>query len=226
MNKLFKYNLVNVRFVDQLVKNEKVTGDLYCAALARSVKKGKKVVIDCRQHKCAGGNYFVGGAKVSRSEIEDVYVNKEFVLKDAKAVGSFLKAVGRNPVNSRYVVFDPVKDVVDIDDSSVVLGIANAENVGRILGLIAFEGEFSVDVVPGISTCAALYRPLVKSKTVHLNFVDYFDRNYQCKGFYEDSEIVVSMDGKIFKHLNSVYLRSAHGKLKPKDMPVYDVSSL
>lgn len=250
---LFKYSPVIARFADEIdagdegfagdkvtsgskVSDEdKISDDLYCTAIGRAIKKGKKIIIDCRRHRCDGGNFFVGGKEVPIREIHDVYVKKENVLSGEGGVRDFLSACGRNPRKSKYLVLERLGDsYLDenkalnraMKESDIVLGIMRADNIGRLLGLAAYLGIFNVDVVPAISTCSALYRPYLKPNLIHINFIDYFDRKYQCKGYFEEDEVLISMSSGLFKRISDVYEKSSHGGNVPKDVPVFKVEDL
>lgn len=218
---LFQHRLVSVRFIDRIPKSEKISNDLYCSAIARSIKTGKKIVIDCRRHLCAGGNYFVGGIPIGQKDIVDVYVNKEFVFRDKEIACDFIKRAGRNVCVRRYVVFEPFKNRAD-----VIVGIANAEQISRILGLASYSGNFGVDIVPAISTCSSLFRPLLESQKIHINFIDYFDRHLQCPGFFDSNDIIVSMSPQMFRAVRRAYSLSPHGKKMASFADVHPVLGL
>lgn len=203
---LLKFSPVFVRFSNEIPDGATISYDVYCIAIARAAKEKKTVVIDRRRHTCAGGNYFVGCTKIPKKEITDVYVNKEFVFPDKTCAGKFLGCVKRNTKCSRYIVFSPSDAAAD-----TVIGITNAANAGRLLGLQAYLGEFYVDILPAAPTCASIFRPLIRTKTIHVNFIDYFDRYHQAKGFFSDDELILSMSYQLYKRLKSVYSKSPHG---------------
>ncbi len=213
---------VSVRFLNRISKGEKLSQDLYCTAISRCAKKGKKVIIEVEKHRCSGGNYFVGNSDVDAEEIGDVYIDKEKVFGNKRDLGKFLRLAGRNPVKSKYVVFEPgISEKAD-----VVVLLLNPDDAGRILGMNAYLGNFEVDIVPAISTCASLYRPLIKKKAIHVNFIDYFDRKYQCKGFFEKSELIVSMTLGIYKKMSKIFVQTSHGGNSPKNMEIFKVPKL
>lgn len=213
---------VSVRFLNRINRGEKLSQDLYCTAISRCAKKGKKVIIEVDKHRCSGGNYFVGNSDVDAEEIEDVYMNKEKVFRNKRDLGRFLKLAGRNPVKSKYIVFEPKIN----EKTDVVVLLLNPDDAGRILGINAYAGGFEVDIVPAISTCASIYRPLIKKNAIHVNFIDYFDRKYQCRGFFEKSELIASMPLKIYKKMYKIFEQTSHGSNSPENMKIFRVPEL
>lgn len=213
---------VFIRFTNTLQKGERVSDDLFCTALARCAKRNKKIIIDCRRHPCAGGNYFVSRKPISQRELENVYMRKESVFRSKVDLRIFLKRSGQNPKPSRYIIFDPVFS----QKAEVILFFVSPAAASRLLGLSAYLGKFSVDIVPAVSTCASLFRPRLHRDALHLNFIDYFDRFYQCKGFFRNTELLVSMHMRLYRKLQKAYARSSHGKKKPSGIPIFPVRRL
>lgn len=213
---------VFIRFTNTLQKGERVSDDLFCTALARCAKRNKKIIIDCRRHPCAGGNYFVSRKHLSQRFLEDVYIKKESVFQRKEDLKDFLRLAQQNPKPSRYIIFEPSFSA----KAEIVIFFTDAAGAGRLLGLGAYRGQFSVDVVSAISTCASLFRPRIRKNVLHLNFIDYFDRYYQCKNFFRDEELLVSMHVGFYKKLQKIYARSSHGKKKPFGIRIFPVHRL
>jgi uncharacterized protein (DUF169 family) len=209
IEKLFKYRPIYVSFVDEIDETSESIGGFYCKNIGESIKKNKKIIVDGKKQKCSGGNYFLGNIDVPLKDILDVYVNKEKVFKCSDVTDCFLKTVKKNPLKKRYIVLDPRIS----EEAKIVIGIVNAFQASKILGLAAYDEKFGVDIVPAISTCSCLFRPLIEKNKIHVNFIDYFDRYYRAKGVFDDNEFIISMDIKIFHYLNDNYNNSPHGGL-------------
>lgn len=228
---------IGIRFTNRLSPGEQKTfsqnpNELYCTAIAKSAKQCKKIIIQTRRHPCAGGNHFVGQKACPFKELADVYINKEHVFQTPAQVKSFLKANGQNPVKTKYLVFEPLKPGSNPGLSSksapqTILALVSPETAGRMLGLLAHIKQNTVpDIIPAASTCSAIFRPLLKPDSIHINFIDYFDRYYQCRGLYEPTELIISMIPALLIALIKAYAKSSHGSNKPKSMKIYPTLSL
>jgi uncharacterized protein (DUF169 family) len=223
MNKFFPCKFIGVRFTDKLTKkesaiNQKASDELYCTAIAKTIKHHGIIVIDTLRHKCAGGNYFVGNKYCPLKEIADIYMNKECIFQSQNNLKTFLKKTGRNPIKSRYIIFEPS---IIRKTAKIVIIVTTPDIAGRIIGLAAYTGHLTPDIIPAASTCSAIFRPLINPQSVHVNFIDYFDREYQCKNMYGKNHLMTSMTAELFKTLVKSYPKSCHGCKKPKGISVY-----
>lgn len=207
IQQLSLYPPVSVRFANRLNKGEHASYELFPTAIARCAKEKTSIIMDCRRHTCDGGNYFMCGKNLSTSTLEDIYIQKEGVFKTSAQLHGFLKKVGRNRTLHRYVIFEPTIT----SQTSIVIFITSPAQAGKLLGLSAYLGILNADTIPAMPTCTAIFRPLVRQNRLHLNFIDYFDRDYQCKNFFKDTEMLVSMHIRLFKKLEKIYPRSCHG---------------
>jgi len=221
INSLFTYQPIFISFADSITDGKESSRDLYCTAIARSIKTHKEVIIDCHQHLCAGGNYFLGDKEIPEEKIADIYINKEHVFPNTACTKKFLKRIERNPNSSSFLIFSP-----KVDNAQVVIAITNAANIGRLLGLQAYLSEFKVDVFSATTTCSCIFRPLIQKDCMHINFIDYFDRYHQAKGMFTDNEILVSMSYELYRKLQYVYEKSPQGSMKIHDVEIFTVDSL
>jgi uncharacterized protein (DUF169 family) len=150
-------------------------------------------------------------------EFTDIYVKKEQVFPDRRTMERFLHIVLRNPRSFERIECTPGVH----GDADVIVLFVHPAQASRLLGLSAYLGKFSVDIIPAAPTCAALFRPLIAPDRLHVNFVDYFDREYQASGLYTHDELLLSMTPKFYKQLEEAFEHSAHGKHVPKGVPVY-----
>jgi len=216
------YRPVSVRFSDTLPPDSSLTGDEVSNAIARAAKCGAVLAISCRRKRYSAGSYFACHRTIPRSEIVRTYVEQEHVFPDAQTAHAFLDTVQRSPVRSRYILFTPKI----ADDADVVILIAQAQQASRILGLSGYRNQFVIDAIPAAPTCAAIYRPLIEPERIHINFIDYFDREVQAKGFYAPGELLVSMTPVLYRELLDAAERSAHGRFAPQEIPAYHAEPL
>lgn len=186
-------------------------------AIARVAKERCALSIDCRRRRLSAGSYFACGNALPLCDIVDMYVNTERIFPDEKTVVRFLKKVGRNPLTRRYIHILPHFH----SKADVILLVVSPAQASRLLGLQAHDGIFSADIIPAAPTCATLYRPLLIPDRIHVNFIDYFDREQQARGCFEAGELLVSMTPALYRSLCGVHATSAHGAYKPKGVPVY-----
>jgi uncharacterized protein (DUF169 family) len=220
-NKFFQCKFIGIRFTNELTEKEliimqKNPNELYCTAIAKAVKLNKIMVIDTRRHKCAGGNYFVGNQNYPLKKIADTYINKESIFPSRNNLTPFLKKTGRNPIKSRYIIFEPITKLSPNKKTKVIITVTTPNIVSGIIGLSAYFSTHSPDIIPAASTCTAIFRPLIKPKSIHINLIDYFDREYQCKGLYNKNDLIIGMTPKLFNSLIKTYPKSCHGGKKPK----------
>ncbi|MBU1911262.1 DUF169 domain-containing protein [Patescibacteria group bacterium] len=214
---LTNYRPVSVHFCNELPSGSIITEDEISVCLAKSAKNGQDLAINCRRGRFSAGSYFAEKEDIPIEDILDVYVKKERVFKDNKSTYEFLYKVGRNPIDCTHITFSSrIKS-----DADVVLLIANASQAGRLLGLSGYIGKFIVDIIPAAPTCAAIFRPLIEPNRIHLNLIDYYDREHQAKGKFKEDEMLISMKPKIFEDLKKAYSKSPHGKFIPRNLPIY-----
>jgi uncharacterized protein (DUF169 family) len=228
MNKtFFPCKFITIRFADKLSVKEaailkKSGSELYCTAIAKAAKSDKIIIIDTQKHKCTGGNYFVGRQNAGPKEIADAYINKECVFSSRNHLKAFLAKTGRNPIKARYVIFEPRMNPAKIPKKTeIILMVVTPDIAGRIIGLAAYNGHLSPDIIPAASTCTALFRPLIKPESIHVNFIDYFDREYQCKGLYSKTKLIISTTPELYAELVKIYPKSCHGGKKPGRMDLH-----
>lgn len=215
------YPLVSVRFANRLQKGEHVSHEFFPTAIARCAKEKETIVMNCRRHRRDGGNYFMCGKNLSASTLEEVYIQKEGVFKNSAQLHRFLKKVGKNRALHRYIIFEPTIT----SQTSVIIFITNPAQAGKLLGLSAYLGILNADIIPAMPTCAAIFRPLVQKNRLHVNFIDYFDRDYQCKNFFKDTEMLVSMHYQLFKKLERIYPLTCHGAKPLEGFPLAMIQS-
>lgn|GEM_PF-2044036 len=213
---------VSVFFSARKPSSIAVTDDLIGTALVRAAKKGKSVCIDCRRMPVSADSYFACNQPLRPALLEEIYLRRERIFADRRTLRDFLRGVGRNPTHARYISFVPGAR----RRAAVIACIVRPPNAGRMLGLAAYEGIFSVDIIPAAPTCAAVFRPLIRSGAIHINFIDYFDRQIQAKGFFKDDELIISMTPKVCRRLAAAFNRSAHGAFNPSGLPVYPIPPL
>ncbi|MDD5469179.1 MAG: DUF169 domain-containing protein [Candidatus Peribacteraceae bacterium] len=222
MPSLTDHRPVSICFSDTLLPDHRLSEDEVSNAIARTAKCGAALAISCRRKRYSAGSYFACHRTIPRSEIVRTYVEQEHVFPDAQIAHAFLDAVQRSPVRSRYILFTP--EITD--DADAITLIVRAEQVSRILGLSGYLNRFAVDVIPAAPTCAAIYRPLIEPDRIHVNFIDYFDREIQAKGFYDPGELLVSMTPALYRELLDAAERSAHGRFAPQNIPTYRAEPL
>jgi len=214
---LTKYQPVSVSFTDKRPEGIDLTEDEIGAAIARVSKIGTQVAINCRRRRHSAGSYFACGRDIPENDIEETYVEKEKVFARRHHLHDFLECVGRNPKRCKYVWLKPGVD----ECADAIVLIVNASQAGRALGLAAYHGNFGVDLIPAAPTCAAVFRPLIDPKRIHVNFVDYFDRDLQARDCFEDGELLLSMTPKLYCSLISAIDLSPHGSQPPTGIPIY-----
>ncbi len=222
MPPLTHYRPVSLRFSGTLPPDYSLTEDEVSNAIARAAKCGMNIAISCRRKRYSAGSYFACHRTIPRSEIVRTYVEQEHVFPDAQTAHAFLDTVQRSPVRSSYILFAP--EIAD--DADVIILIVQAAQASRILGLSGYLNGFVVDVIPAAPTCAAIYRPLIEPERIHVNFIDYFDREVQAKGFYDPGELLVSMTPVLYRELLDAAERSAHGRFTPQEIPAYHAEPL
>ncbi|MBP7058518.1 DUF169 domain-containing protein [Candidatus Gracilibacteria bacterium] len=219
-----KIKYLGVRFTSRLTHVEKNAynsnpHELYCSAIAKAAKTGKKIIIDTRLHQCAGGNYFIGNHHFSQKQLIKVYTQQEKIFQNSHQTISFLRKVGKNPVKTNYLIIEPVNPEANLNIRSryqTILIITNPAYAGRIIGLSTYKKNTgNPETIAAASTCAALFRPLLNPKVLHINFIDYFDRNYQCPKAYSQHQLILSMTPSSFQQTILAYPLSSHGKQKP-----------
>lgn len=198
-------------FRETAPKCERDCTDTLCQAIARAIKESRELYINCQKHCCPGGRYFVGGEECPLEEVTDVYTNQERACATSDIAASLLNAAGRNPLTARYLHLIPEIRM----DADVHILLTDPASASRIIGLCAYYGNLAVDIIPGISTCGALYRPLLEPEKVHLNLVDYYSRDHQLDTeggrFYEPGELLISMTPKMYAQLAQALPQSAQG---------------
>ncbi len=210
LHKLTNYRPVSISFCNEVPSDCPITDDEVSECIAQAAKNGQNLAINCRRGRFSAGSYFAERGEIPVEEIIDVYVNKECVFKDKEIAREFLCRVGRNPVECSHIRFSSGFD----QNADVVLLVVNVSQASRVLGLSCYEGNFKVDLVPAAPTCASLFRPLIEPECIHVNLIDYFDRDYQAKGKFGEGELIVSMRPGVYKEM-------AHRSIKPDGLPVY-----
>lgn len=213
---------VSISFTDTLSSKELVSNDLICTAIARTAKEKKKIIIDCHQHTCAGGSHFVCGKKVNTKTILEIYKDKEHVFESDTQTNAFLKKVKTNPKKSKYILFEPTVNL----KADVLLFFTNPAQAGKILGLSAYKDKINIDIIPAAATCISAFRPLVQTNTIHINFIDYFERELQAQDFFEKDELLLSMKPKTFQRLLKSYNASSHGTFVPHEVDIFPIRKL
>jgi len=204
---------ISVLFESTLPECEKDEADTLCQAIARVAKESRELYMECicqKQH-CTGGGYFVCGDQYPLEAVLDVYVSKEQVCANTEKARSFLGEARQNPKTTPYIHLVPgIRE-----DADVHILLTDPAGASRIIGLCAYYGHLAVDIVAGISTCGALYRPLLEPEKVHLNLIDYYSRDHQLDAegnrFYEPNELLLSMTPKMYERLAQALPQSAHG---------------
>jgi uncharacterized protein (DUF169 family) len=133
-----------------------------------------------------------------------------------------LNKVQRNTKKSKYILFEPRLNL----EADVLLFFMNPSQVGKTLGLSAYEDEIKIDIIPALSTCAAIFRPLLRPNTIHINFVDYFERELQAREFFKKEELLLSMTPEIFQKIIEAQKKSPHGDFIPQDIDIFSVKTL
>lgn len=216
-------SIISVRFSD--IKSEKFEkyNDTVCTSLARCFKKNICTYIDRKKGQlCPGGDYFLHITHTPKDEVCNVYVTDEKVFKNNSVCNTFIKSLPKYPTvaRKRYILFTPLKKETDKPD--VIMLLVNPAQASRILGLNVYKKMSLPLVVPALSTCASIYAP-IESNTIHLNFIDYYDRYFQGvenkKLLWKNHHMIISMPFNIFEEMLSFIPLSAHGNFKPKIKP-------
>jgi len=206
---------VSVRFCNESACP--LTQEEVSVAIARVAKEGKSLAIDCRRKRCSAGSTFACSNATTLEELVSIYIDGEHVFPDRRLLERFLRTVRKNPKALAFVECTPgVQNIAD-----VIVLFVRPDAASRLLGLSAYLGRLSVDVIPAAPTCAALFRPLIVPDCLHVNFVDYFDREYQAPGLYAKEELLLSMTPMLYRALEEAFEHSAHGKHVPTGIPVY-----
>lgn len=211
--------IVSIRFSDSKGNKYKKYKDTACTALARSFKKEVSTYVDRKLGQlCPGGDYFLKITRPTKREVCKVYVSDEGVFKKYSICSAFLKTLPKYPLvaQKRYILFTPLAEETQKPD--VISLLATPAQVGRILGLSAYKKISFPLVIPAGPTFASIYAPIL-TKKIHINFIDYFDRYYQGKLFWNDSDLIVSLSFGIFKQILATIPLSAHGIRKPRITP-------
>jgi len=217
MHTLTNHRPVSVLFSDQLYSSSPVTSGEVSNAIACVAKENTAITIDCCKKRFSAGSYFACGHDIPLEAVSDVYCNREQIFPNAGFLETFLATVGRNPTKSRYIHLLPNES----PDANVVVLLVNTSQASRVLGLSAYTGQLSVDLICAAPTCASLFRPLLQPDRIHVNFVDYFDRDYQARGLFDESELLLSMRSDMYQRLLAASPHSAHGAFIPHDIPVF-----
>jgi|GEM_PF-2717269 hypothetical protein len=78
----YLHSPVSISFTNTIRSKKYLSNDLVCTAIARTAKEERNVVINCCQHRCAGGSYFACGKKINLENISQTYTKKEQVFKN------------------------------------------------------------------------------------------------------------------------------------------------
>lgn len=229
-NRFFNDPFVAIKFRNELSAHEKRAltqnpNELYCTAIAKSVKQSRPIIVDIRRHQCAGGNYFVGGQKCPFNEICNIYIYKEKIFKNKRAVRKLLHQAGQNPLKYNYIIMTPIHPITQSksqhDSPDAIFTLTTPDIASRIIGIANYHTYTPAQIIPAASTCTSLFQPLLKPHKIHVNLIDYFDRDYQCKGLFPPQQLLLSMSAKIFNNLINNYQKSSHGNNKPTKMKIY-----
>lgn len=215
--------IISIRFSNTKTTNFKKYNDTACTALARSFKNNIYAYIDRREGQlCSGGDYFLDIAHPSKKEICEVYVKDEKIFQNNTTCNAFIKNLPKYPTaaEKRYILFTPL--IKERNKPDVIMFLANPAQASRILGLSVYKKMSYPSIMSALSTCASIYAPL-ESDSIHLNFIDYYDRYYQGKQkgrlLWKDSDLIISMPFSMFKEIIRCIPLSAHGSFKPKIKP-------
>ncbi len=215
--------IISVRFSNTKTDAYKKYNDTACTILARCFKNKILTYIDRRVgQSCPGGNYFLGIIPAKKNALRGTYVMDEKVFKTNAGCDAFINKLPKFPraAQKNFVLFSPLFKETKKPD--IIILLVNAAQVGRLLGLGAYRQFSYPQILPAISTCASIYAPL-DTNSIHLNFIDYFDRYYQGKQagglLWSDTDIIVSMPYRLFCKLIHDAPLSAHGSYKPNIKP-------
>lgn len=213
----------SISFVDKKSENYKKFEDTACTALVRCIKFGAQTFIDRKNGQlCSGADYFLGIKDLPSEEISSIYIKEEKVFENEKSCNPFLKNLPKYPtrLNKKYILLTPFE--LEVKKPDIIILLANPAQVSRILGLSVFKDFKIPHIVPAGPTCLSLYAPLI-TNSVHLNFIDYFDRYYQCVNnggsVFGDSEMVVSLPYSLFSDIIDCVEKSSHGLFQPNLRP-------
>lgn len=215
--------IISIRFSDAKTNNFKKYRDTACTAIIRCLTINTPTYIDRQKGQlCPGGNFFLAISPVTKKELHDTYITNEKVFESKPACNDFLNKIPRYPqsANKRYILFSPLAQEREKPD--VIMLLANPAQAGRILGLSVYKKMSQPSVVPALSTCASIYAPLA-SNSIHLNFIDYYDRYYQGvqhgRNLWKDSQCIISMPYTKFADILRSIPLSAHGSYRPTIIP-------
>ncbi|MDP3093675.1 MAG: DUF169 domain-containing protein [bacterium] len=198
--------------------------DTACTALARAFLNRKTTFFGLKNHPqlCPGADYFFGMAGIKTEEIAKVYVKKERVFKNKNICKKFLAAIPQPPFFLKKGVI-VIKPLQTRDKPAIVVLLINPGQASRILGLLNFDQYNPLEILPNQPSCISLFAPLANGKT-HLNFIDYYDRDYQgkfqSKSVWPEEKMLISLKFRDFERMLGNLGKSSQGKFRPKLSPV------
>lgn len=108
------------------------------------------------------------------------------------------------------------------DNPCIAILLANPAQAGRILGLLNHRKYNVAKIHPNQPTCLSLFAPLV-TKTIHCNFLDYYDRYYQGRNnkklIWPEEKMIISIRNQEFREILNNLNKSAQGSFRPKLLP-------
>jgi len=215
--------IVGVKFTTKPLAGCTPHQDTACTAIARAIFKKKGVVFDAKTfpQACQGANYFLKLSNVKNSDVYNAYINQEKVFGNKKACQLFLKSLPKLPALSKDK-FINIKAFDFKNNPCMVILLATPAQAGRILGLLNHKKYHPIEIYPNQPTCISLFAPLV-TKTIHCNFIDYYDRYYQGKSnkrlIWPEGKMIISIRNQEFKKILNALNKSAQGSFRPKLLP-------
>ncbi|MDP2951615.1 MAG: DUF169 domain-containing protein, partial [bacterium] len=211
--------IIGVKFTTKPLSGCTPHRDTACTAIARTIFKKEGTVFDAKTfpQACQGANYFLKLSNIKDSDVYNSYINQEKIFSNKKTCQLFLKNLPKLPAFSKNK-FINIKIFNFNDNPCIAILLANPAQAGRILGLLNHKRYRVVEIYPNQPTCLSLFAPLV-TKTIHCNFIDYYDRYYQGRNnkklIWPKQKMIISIRNQEFKEILNNLNKSAQGSFRP-----------
>ncbi len=222
--KIFKidYPVLGIHYINDLPKNSKHYKDTACTALARAFINKETLFFDAKEYPqlCPGADYFLKLSKIKDNEAIKIYTKKEHIFQSINTCKKFIKSLPKFPKSfqNKFIVIKPFEIK---DTPQVIVLLVNPAQAGRIIGLANYNKYKKIDIIPNQSTCLSLFAPIAL-KSIHINFIDYYDRYYQGKinniNIWPENKMIISLELEQFNDILNNIDKSPQGNLKQIDI--------
>ncbi len=216
------YSILGIHYLDKFPKKYNHYKDTACTALIRAFLKKETLFFDAKKYPqlCMGANYFLNLSKIKDSEAIKIYTKKEHIFQSANTCKEFIKSLPKFPkrFQNKFIVIKPFEAR---DTPRVIILLVNPAQAGRIIGLANYNKYKKINIIPNQPTCLSFFAPIA-TKSICINFIDYYDRYYQGKinGKYlwPENKMIVSLEFRRFKEILKNFSKSPQGNLKQIDI--------